>query len=151
MQAQSGDPGIDEHELLATVLQLAVEYDQLCITELASFELLARRFQLWEQFHSEELRVANAGAEADGNLDIDECSAFMGRSGRRTGCMVAPSLSEHVAAVLRDRAAILKERRKAKEEREESRKAVDSAQRRRPRRGRGRGSAADAGKGGGKE
>ena len=109
-------PGIDEHELLATALQLAVGCDQLCVSGLACFEILARRFQLWEQFHSEALWAAGAGAAADGNLDLDECRALMGRSGRRTACLVAPNLSEHIAQVLRDRVSILKERRKAREE-----------------------------------
>ena len=73
-------------------------------------------------------------------MGYDECSAFMGRSGRRTGCLVAPSLSEHVSQVLKDRGAILKERRKAKEEREESRKAFDiGSAKHRGRRTRGRG------------
>ena len=48
------------------------------------------------------------------------------------------------AAVPQDRAAIFKEQGGAKEDREESRKAVGTAQERSPR-GRGRGGAADAG------
>ena len=42
------DAGVLEHELAPRALQLAAEYDQLNVTELASMELLARRAQLSE-------------------------------------------------------------------------------------------------------
>eukprot|EP00974_Lingulodinium_polyedra_P021414 2068948-Lingulodinium_polyedra.AAC.1 len=70
------------------VVELAVVYDQLNITELASFELLMRRAQMTEYRYCEKLlgSVENALAE-DEHL-------YLGASETRGMLMLAPELEE---------------------------------------------------------
>ena len=107
--AESGVPASDrsryEHEILSRAFELGVCYDGLNPTNLACFELLARRLQLLEESHLEDpLHPTFQGARH-----------FMGTGERRGGALVAPSLQSHVAEQLRGEAAVAKERRKARE------------------------------------
>eukprot|EP00973_Karenia_brevis_P023383 3218971-Karenia_brevis.AAC.1 len=43
------DPGVDEHHFLSMLLEYGAQYDQLNLANLASFEAIARRYQLWEE------------------------------------------------------------------------------------------------------
>ncbi len=104
-------PGTDrsryEHQILSDILDKAVSYDCLQISNLASFEVLSRRIQ-----HIEMAHIENPQAP-----DYSAGEFYMGSSERRGGALVAPGLALHVASRLRDDASIAKEQRKAREAR----------------------------------
>jgi len=110
------DPYVDDHDLALRVIQLAIEYDQLNVGELASFELLARRAQMAEWRHRD--RVIARSTVEDG---LDDEHLYMGTTETRGLVLMAPALADHVTSELHKEAAILKEKRKVKEERKASR------------------------------
>ena len=111
------DEGVQEHEFLSTVLEHALGYDQLCITELAAFEHISRRYMLWEESYASYLKSALGSNGSDGfGLDSDERVLFMGGQIAHTA-LVAPELQSWVSAKVEERSAILKGRRKGREER----------------------------------
>ena len=110
----AGDPGVDEHLFLAQVMEVALVNDQVAIQNSEAFELLSRRWQMWEAAYQTELRSAEAG-DASGDW-LAERDVFLGIERLGTGAIIMPELEEHVAAKLGARAAVLKERRKAREE-----------------------------------
>jgi hypothetical protein len=110
------DPYVDDHDLALRVIQMAVEFDQLNITELASFELLARRAQMAEWRHRD--RLISRNSIEDG---LEDDYLYMGTAETRGLILMAPDLADHVTGELHKEANILKERRKVKEERRTSR------------------------------
>ena len=98
------------------MLETAMVYDQLNVSELATFELMARRYQLWEEKYAGPMRTAETG---DGAEDwLDERRLFLGQR-RTTGhALVCPALESWIAERLREESAVLKERRKGREERQ---------------------------------
>ena len=104
-------PGTDrarfEHHILSEILERAVEYDGLQVSNLASFEMLSRRLQ-----HIEQAHVENSQAP-----DYSGAEHFLGSSEKKGGALIAPGLSLHVATRFRDEASIAKEQRKARESR----------------------------------
>ena len=101
-----GDRSVHEHEVLTHVLESMVTVDQLNAPALQSAELVVRRIQVIEDAHS----------ASPSNPDYSAADEFMGWATHRQGAAVAPDLQRHVATGMRDRAAILKGARKAKEE-----------------------------------
>jgi hypothetical protein len=96
------------HEMLSEVLELLGSCDQLDLSNLAGVEALARALQ-YEEFEvrkKSELRSPYSNAEH-----------FMGRQKRVGGCLICPDLTEWVATKSSKDSAILKEQRKADEER----------------------------------
>ena len=59
------DNGVLEHESICKALELAVEYDQLNIGELATIELLCRRLQMIQYRWKERV----LGASSSGSVD----------------------------------------------------------------------------------
>lgn len=111
------DEGVEEHGMLSEILEQAACYDALNVSELLSYEVVARKYQMWEEYYRSALRNANARAGTSSSLDAEEKDIFLGQRGSRGLALVCPALEEYVAVQLRDRSAILKERRKAREER----------------------------------
>jgi hypothetical protein len=107
------DPGVSDHELVMRVVTLALEYDQLNISELACFELLMRRAQMSEWKYRERI-LGRSGTVLE---ELDDEHLYMGVSEVRGLLMVSPLLSEHISAELHREAVSLKERRKLREER----------------------------------
>ena len=101
-----GDRSVHEHEVLARVLDSMVTVDQLNAPALQSAELVCRRIQVIEDAHS----VSPSAP------DYSAADEYMGWATHRQGAAVAPDLQRHVANAMRDKAAIMKESRKAKEE-----------------------------------
>ena len=93
-----------EHGILCNILQTAMTYDQLEVSSLCSFELVARRLQLIEEAYSSSPKAPK----------FDGQSHFMGQGRKQVA--IAPALTAHVASELRDEASVAKERRKAREE-----------------------------------
>lgn len=111
---QPSDKPAQDHELLCRILQTMVVYDQLDVTNLASAELVGRAIQRIEDQHKLKLHAAD---------DSGETSLFLGSAGgSRVGTVISPKLSEWIGAGMQKEAAIAKERRKAREERNLSRK-----------------------------
>ena len=119
MDLSNATEGVEEHGLLAEIFETAICYDQLNVSELACFELLARRFQLWEHSFAHQLRKAQE-TRSSSTLEVDERSIFLGRNKSSDVALVSPLLQAHIADTLKDSSAILKERRKYREEFDES-------------------------------
>lgn len=100
-----GSRAVFEDETLAQILDTAICYDALNVTNLASFELLVRRRQLIAAAHSH-----NASAPS-----YDGADYYLGNRYRQGGSIVVPSLTDHVSKKLQEDSAILKERRKLAE------------------------------------
>jgi hypothetical protein len=116
LRLTASDNGVDDHCFLSDVIETAVCCDQLNVSELQCFEKIARRLQLWEEVYSVKLRKAEGGEEVDGWLD--ERAIFLGQGKSRGHALVCPLLEEWVAKQLEKESAVLKERRKAREERQ---------------------------------
>ena len=108
-RAQSGVgshlPLVFEHEVLSNGLDLAISIDRLNIKNCACFEWFLRRLQLHE----------NAVLENPVAPSYEGARHFMGKGNRRGGGLVAPDLTTYVASELGKEAAILREKRKARE------------------------------------
>jgi len=115
LRLQAGDHGVDDHYFLSELFEFACSYDQLNIGELLIFEAIARRYQLWEETYSAALQAAEAGPE--GSDWLDERHIFLGNERSRGHALVAPELEQWVATRLQAESAVLKERRKGREER----------------------------------
>ena len=117
------DQAVSEHEFCMRLLQVAVQYDQLNVSELAVFELICRKAQMAEYRHKEKVLSRIGGAD---DLLEDE-HLYMGTSETRGMLMVSPLLVHHVSEELHREAAVLKERRKLREERATARGASGRA------------------------
>jgi hypothetical protein len=94
-----------EHEVISKTLEIAALYDGLNLKNCMFSEFLLRRLQLQEE----------AIAEDPTNPSYDGSAHWMGSSDRRGGALVAPALKAFVATELSREAAIMKEKRKARE------------------------------------
>jgi hypothetical protein len=108
--------GVGDYEFIMRVFEVAVCYDNLNVSELASFELLARRVQLAAWRHRDRLVVRNAVDDL-----ADDEYLYMGASETKGSVMVCPALSEHIGQALHKEAQISKERRKILEARKDAR------------------------------
>ena len=78
------------------------------------FEIISRRYQLWEELYASSLRESEAGGGTGAWLD--ERDIFLGQRRTRGRSLVCPLLESWVASKLQEEAAVLKERRKGREE-----------------------------------
>jgi hypothetical protein len=101
-------PCVYEHETLSQALDLGVRVDRLNLKNLVMVEFLLRRMQLHE----------NAILENPDAPSYEGARFWMGMSERKGGALIAPSLQTHVASEFSKEAAILKEKRKAREARQ---------------------------------
>jgi len=92
--------------VIAKVLQVACEKDQLNVASLESFELLARRAQVIESAHEYN----------PSNPDYTHANDMMGWGVQKGGALVSPALTKHAAGRAAERSSILKEKRKYAEE-----------------------------------
>jgi hypothetical protein len=115
---QSEQYGVAEHAHLLDLLETAGSYDQLDLGNCAFAEKLVRRLQVLVWSYAEKTREGTGGgtSSSGSRLDLEEVSAFSGKADN-SGIMVDPRLLEHVKAVTAREAEILKNIRKAREER----------------------------------
>ena len=117
------DGHVMEYNLIARVLDTAFSYDQLHMLNLASMEMLVRRFQLIEEKYRHKLPQVEGKSpldpEADGGLFL---GLGPGASFGRSAICVCPELSEYIGEELAKEAAITKGKVKAVELREQVRK-----------------------------
>jgi len=111
--------GVAEHEALLKSIENMGCFDQLELCNLAGVEVLFRRAQLIEYFYFEAGRRDEAGKKGAGKHgpSMEETSVFTGANRDFGECMVAPSLIDHVAKEVERDASIMKQLRKAREER----------------------------------
>ena len=100
-----GDRSLFEDEVLARVIDAAVMYDCLNISNLASMELICRRRQLLAEAHS-----ASPGAPSYMGAEH-----FMGQTYKAGGGIVVPSLTDYVSKQMQAQSSIMKEKRKMEE------------------------------------
>ena len=115
MRLSAGDPGVDEHQFLSECLEWGATYDMMNLGELLVFEHIARRYQLWEEVYASALREAESGEQ--GTDWLDERRLFLGTGRSHGSALVSPELEEHVSGELQKESAVLKEKRKGREER----------------------------------
>ena len=109
--------GVAEHMFISELLDAALCYDCLNIGQLSCMELASRRYQYWEQHYQESLRAGQHGSSPAKAWQASETGLFLGQERSTAVALVCPALAEHVSSRLKDEASILKERRKAREER----------------------------------
>jgi hypothetical protein len=112
---QADDVGVDDHLFLSEIIEEASCVDQVNVAELMFMERVARRYQMWEQMYAAALRKAEAG-DASGAW-LDEREIFLGNERSRGHALICPELEKWVAGRLAEESAVLKERRKGREER----------------------------------
>ena len=96
------------HEMISDLLELALTYDQLDGSNVAVVEQACRYLQDIEQ----EVRRKNEAIK-----DFSVSQYYLGRHRKTGGALVAPALTAWSAAEASKESAILKEQRKAQEER----------------------------------
>lgn len=99
------DRSVFEDEVLARVLDAAVTYDCLNISNLASMELVVRRRQL----------LADAHSSSPGAPSYLGAEHYMGQTYKAGGGIVVPTLTDHVSKQLQAQSQIMKEKRKMEE------------------------------------
>ncbi|CAK0804096.1 unnamed protein product, partial [Prorocentrum cordatum] len=110
------EPGVDEHERVCRILERKVVHDPLNVANLASGEMLARAAQLQEERYRD--RLAPAVDSPNENAHV-----MLGTDQLRGHVCVAPALQEFCRDELSRPNAYRKVHRKAREERELSRKS----------------------------
>lgn len=106
---QHTDPYVIQHESLLRAIEILACYDQLNLGAVAGVEYLFRQVQLIEEKYKDKV----FGTGSDANL---EANLFAGMA-HRSGLCICPLLNEWIAKDMQGEAAILKERRKIREER----------------------------------
>lgn len=108
------DNRVDDHRFLNELIETALCADGLTLVNLQCFEMVSRLLQFWEGVYSQQLRSEAFGDATD--LWLDERSLFLGQRKSRGHALMAPSLEAWVAEKLAEESAVLKERRKGREE-----------------------------------
>ncbi|CAK9095479.1 Uncharacterized protein SCF082_LOCUS44843 [Durusdinium trenchii] len=116
--------GVSEHEHLMKVLDKLGRFDGLDLSNLAGAELAFRRLQLIEYYYSDRgPGSGNKGAgEGDKKKEDDlvykmESAIFSGSHKEFGDVMVCPTLMDYVSKEIETEASIMKQVRKAREER----------------------------------
>ncbi|CAK0818371.1 unnamed protein product, partial [Prorocentrum cordatum] len=125
MGLAEGDEAAKQHDIICRILETSMVHDQLVITELASFEHLARQLQLIEErVYDEKSRKAAVALKGQGKKDATpqgalstEVGHFLGIGETKGNLCICPALMQFIAEQMQDEAAVSKERRKAREER----------------------------------
>ena len=105
---QDSDPNVTIHESACRVLETAICYDQLNVTSLAAFEVIARQLQIAE----DKLAHRFDDVSHEGYSDY----SLMSGSTHKSQLCICPALKAWTAGELSKESAVLKERRKAREE-----------------------------------
>ena len=93
-------------------MERALLYDQLHLTEIAAFELLARRAQMVElKYKNKIIPVGSYN-----NDPFDDAHLYQGTAATRGLIMVSPQLEQYVSGELAKEAGAAKERRELREE-----------------------------------
>ena len=108
--------GVIEHENVLRSVQFSMEYDQLDITNLVSFEVILRRCQLIEYHHEKKYRSAREKDDKNTGITREEAMYFTGTHKLSGELMVCPELLKYVATEVQQDVDEQKQARKACEE-----------------------------------
>lgn len=112
-----GDWGVEAHELAMRMLDRAGTFDGLDVCNLACLEDLLRQAQLVEFAYLQESDGGKGKSGGKGKFSIiDENAVFAGTHRETGNAMVAPDLLQYVGQEIERDANILKQIRKAREE-----------------------------------
>jgi hypothetical protein len=106
---QNSDPGVEMHQVGCQILQHFACFDQLNLPQLAGAELLVRQIQMAEERHKDRFT---------GKSDFMEERHLFSGAEQRVNLCICPALTVYVAQEMSKESAIMKERRKAREERQ---------------------------------
>ena len=106
---QESDPWVLQHEALCRILETSGSYDQLDLCANASSEILCRQIQICEDQLSHKFEEVGGNVTAEYHL--------MSGAQQRSQLCICPALKSWLAGEIAKDSAILKERRKAREER----------------------------------
>lgn len=98
---------VHEHELISRAIEVFVTIDGINLKQCEGAEVLLRRLQLLEE----------AVVDSPSEPNFENAEHWLGFGERKGGALIAPALKTHVSAQIGKEAAILKERRKAREAR----------------------------------
>lgn len=115
--------GVQEHFQVTMAVRQALLVDQLDGCNLLSIEVQFRRLQTIEFSYAERAREAESRA-VGGKLSLEEQTSFGGMTRQFSTLMICPQLLEHVKSETEREASLAKNLRKAREEREATRKAA---------------------------
>lgn len=117
----AGAWGVQEHFQLSMVLRQLIQIDMVNACNCIGVELMFRRIQTIEYAHAEKAREAESKS-IGGKLSLEEQYTF-GSLVRQAGTLlICPKLLEHVKAEVQKDVELQKNMRKAREERELSRR-----------------------------
>ena len=105
------DAQVIEHEVMAEILELAVEYDQVDISNLSSIERMCRRQQFIEEGHRQKLEEVRLTKVKDISGVVGE--HFSGRPRMPGGAIISPALLKSVAEKAAQDNELVKQQRKA--------------------------------------
>lgn len=116
----SDDFGVTMHEMAMRTLETFACHDQVNLGHCAGLEVLLRQAQVAEHYHAASVREADAIKTRKDTkvLSADEVELFLGLDYLKDSVMVCPALAEYVAKEAEKEAAILKQLRKARDEKE---------------------------------
>ena len=109
--------GVQEHYQCSQFIRLLLLSDQCDGTNLQACEAIFRRMQTIEYSYLEKVRERE-GANQSGRLSIEEQTHFSGSTRLHSSLMVCPDLLEHIRKEVEREAALSKNLRKAREEKE---------------------------------
>ena len=113
---QVHDYGVEFHEAVMRVTELAISYDQMDGSNLAMLEVALRRAQIIEYYHMQRLREGEHNLPGSSRLTMDEVSAFSGVRRQDDNLMLCPALLDHARDEVSKIMEINKAMRKHREE-----------------------------------
>ena len=113
---QVHDYGVEFHEAVMRVVELAVTYDEVDSTNLASLEVALPRAQIIEYYHMQRLRDGEHSLPNASRLTTDEVPAFSGVRRQDDNLMLCPALIDHARDEVSKVMEINKAMRKHREE-----------------------------------
>ena len=113
---QVHDYGVEFHEAVMRIVELAVTYDQVDSTNLSALEVALRRAQIIEYYHMQRLRDGEHALPNASRLTMDEVTAFSGVRRQDDNLMLCPALIDHARDEVSKIMEINKSMRKHREE-----------------------------------
>ncbi|CAK0906492.1 unnamed protein product, partial [Prorocentrum cordatum] len=110
---QNNDGGVENHLMCCQMLESLATFDQLNLPDIAGAEIMARSIQLSEERYRDRM-PSFAGSSGETTQDA---FLYMGLDHVRGNVAVCPALQSWVSAELQKEVSVMKERRKAREER----------------------------------
>jgi hypothetical protein len=110
---EADPPSVVAHETACRLLHVMTCFDELDASNCAVGEIIARQVQLVEEKHRDAGSKKTQGDSASSDSHL-----YLGTTSTRGGLCICPALQDWISDELRREASVMKERRKAREERE---------------------------------